>query len=700
MPEFNTITKNKRKYADIPMSFDIETSSFFVMDGKAYSNSEYERAVKENPKSEQFFNKCGLCYIWQFAIGLDAVFYGRRLCDFVEFLEILSTKLYERNAFIYVHNLSYEFQFIYKLFDWQNVFALDNRKVMYARTGQFDFRCSYLLSAKSLAGVSKEIAGDYPDFQKRDGDLDYKLIRHEETPLTDTELGYCEMDVLTVNAYIETQRKIYGTIGKIPYTNTGRVRKLCRQQCFADKRYKLFIHDLNFKADEFKTARAAFQGGYVHANPLYSRRCVEKVSSYDLTSSYPYVMLSEKYPMSAGLEYPKERIRFDTFRRYCEKYLALAAVTLTGVRVKEKAMPIISSSKCVTLKKAQYDNGKVWKAEELQTVVTNVELDNILRFYDVADIKLGKCYFYKAAYLPKPYIDTILDLYEAKTKLKGMKGKDNGETLEIEREYMLKKNMLNSLYGMMVFNPIKEEYYFEEEWKRNSRQIDDESVKAMNDDRTRFTFYLWGVFVTTYARNNLFTALEEMKDDFVYSDTDSVKIVNRRRHSKYFKEYDDAVVEKLKAMCEALEIDFERCQPANIKGEKKLIGVWDYEGDYERFKTLGAKRYLVEKEGRLDLTVSGVNKRKALPFLLEKYGGNDGVFKAFDDTLYLPKEHTGKSIHAYIDEAQEMEVTDYKGNKKLCRSESGVHLIESDYSLSLLAPYADFLKYIQQRKGV
>lgn len=697
MPEFKTITKNKRKFADIPMSFDIETSSFFVRDGKAFTNEEWCNAVKEEPKSEKFFNKCGLCYVWQFAIGLDLVFYGRKLCDFVSFLEALSEKLYGRSAFIYVHNLSYEFQFIYKFFDWDSVFALDNRKVLYARTGVFEFRCSYLLSAKSLSGVSKEIAGQFPEFQKRDGDLDYKLLRHDETPLTENELGYCEMDVLTVNAYIETQKEIYGTIGKIPYTNTGRVRKLCRERCFADKRYKLFIHDLNFTPVEFKMSRAAFQGGYVHANPLYSRTTMENVSSYDFTSSYPYVMLSEKYPMSVGLEYPKDRISESVYRRYCEKYLALVAVTLCGVKVKESAMPIISSSKCVELKKAEYDNGKVWRAERLRVVVTNVELDNILKFYDVDKMELGKCYFYKADYLPKPYIETILDLYEAKTKLKGMKGKDEAETLQIEREYMLKKNMLNSLYGMMVFNPIKEEYYFDEEWKSNAREIDETTVREMNDDRSRFTFYLWGVFVTTYARNNLFSALLEMKDDFVYSDTDSVKILNGERHADYFKKYDVEAVEKLRKMCEKMGVDFERCRPSNIKGEKKMLGVWDYEGEYARFKTLGAKRYLTEKKGVLDFTVSGVNKRKALPYLTEKYAD---VFGAFDDNLYIPKEHTGKSVHAYVDEAQEMEVTDYQGNKKLCRSESGVHLIECDYSMSLLSPYADFLKYIQQRKGV
>lgn len=696
-PPFKTVKKCKKKYADLPMSFDIETSSFFVRNGTSYSNGDFKRITKGNAKAEAEFAKCGLCYVWQFSIGLSDTFYGRKLGDFPKFLEILSSKMYGRKGIIYVHNLSYEFQYIYKLFDWIDVFALDNRKVMYARTENFEFRCSYMLSAKSLEACSKEIAGKYPEFKKRMGDLDYRKIRHEETPLTKKELGYCEMDTLTVNAYIETQKEIYGTILKIPYTNTGRVRKLCRDNCFKDKRYRLFIHDLNVTPLEFRFARLAFQGGYVHGNPLYVRSECEGVASYDFTSSYPFVMLAEEYPMSSAIEYPREKITEKVFERYCEKFLALVAVTFAGIHVKDGLMPIISSSKCVSLKGAQYDNGKVWSAKEVKVVVTNIELSNIRKFYDFKSMKLGKAYFYKRGYLPRPYLDTILDLYEAKTKLKDYKGKTDAETLDIEREYMLKKNMLNSLYGMMVFNPMKDEYYFEGEWKSKKVEVNEANIAEMNDDKSRFTFYLWGVFVTSYARNNLYTALLETKEDFVYSDTDSVKIFNHERHKKYFREYDAQAVEKLRKMCVTCGISFERCEPKNVKGKKKLLGVWDFEGVYDRFKTLGAKRYLSEKDGALDLTVSGVNKRKAIPYLLEKYGDNDGVFKAFTDNLYIPPEHTGKSIHSYVDDRMECLVTDYLGNEKECASESGVHLMESEYSLSILQVFADFLKYVQQR---
>ena len=41
------------------------------------------------------------------------------------------------------------------------------------------------------------------------------------------------------------------------------------------------------------------------------------------------------------------------------------------------------------------------------------------------------------------------------------------------------------------------------------------------------------------------------------------------------------------------KLDISLCTPTTIKGEKKIIGVWDYDGHYDMFKTLGAKRYMV-----------------------------------------------------------------------------------------------------------
>lgn len=209
-------TDNKNiNWYNVPASFDIETSSFY----------------QDNIKSPE--NKRAIMYIWMFGIG-DFVTYGRTWKEFKSFLAVLSTDLgLEKNCRlpIYVHNLQYEWQFIRKHFDWDEVFFLDQRQPVRARFGGIEFRCSLKLSGgKSLANVAKDL--QYHKIEKKVGDLDYNLIRTPITPLTEKELGYCEYDIRCVNAYIEEKIAQDGNVTRIPMTNTGYVREYCRKACF------------------------------------------------------------------------------------------------------------------------------------------------------------------------------------------------------------------------------------------------------------------------------------------------------------------------------------------------------------------------------------------------------------------------------------------------------------------------------------
>ena len=130
-------------------------------------------------------------------------------------------------------------------------------------------------------------------------------------------------------------------------------------------------------------------------------------------------------------------------------------------------------------------------------------------------------------------------------------------------------------------------------------------------------------------------------------------------------------------------------KPKTIKGVEKCLGVWDDEGIYTRFKTLGVKRYMTEKDGEISLTVSGLNKHVAMPYLMEKYG--DDIFEAFDDDLYIPPKYTGKNMLTYIDDEQDGIVTDYLGETAEFHTPSGIYMAPTDYSLNLSAEYLKYL---------
>ena len=115
-----------------------------------------------------------------------------------------------------------------------------------------------------------------------------------------------------------------GNITKIPYTKTSFVHILLKNKCLygGDTSHRLNYfqyrdyHDLMStliiqSVSEYEQLKRAFMGGFTHASAHKVGKEFENVSSFDFTSSYPYVALSEFYPMSkARIVKPKTRIAF------------------------------------------------------------------------------------------------------------------------------------------------------------------------------------------------------------------------------------------------------------------------------------------------------------------------------------------------------------------------------------------------------
>ena len=122
--------RHRAKYINVPCAFDIEVSSF------------YDGAEKR-----------ACMYIWMLGIGGYCVV-GRTWEEFRNVINYISNYLGLSKDLIlvlYVHNLSYEFQFIKDMFEWEKVFAIDDRKPNYVLCKQgIEFRCSSSCSNYSL----------------------------------------------------------------------------------------------------------------------------------------------------------------------------------------------------------------------------------------------------------------------------------------------------------------------------------------------------------------------------------------------------------------------------------------------------------------------------------------------------------------------------------------------------------------------
>ena len=263
-------------------------------------------------------------------------------------------------------------------------------------------------------------------------------------------------------------------------------------------------------------------------------------------------------------------------------------------------------------------------------------------------------------------------------------------------EYLGSKEMVNAAYGMTVTDICRDEIIYDQssqlDWEKNKPNIS-EAIDKYNKSARRFLFYPWGVWVTAYARRNLFSGIYAVGEDYVYSDTDSIKVLHPENHIGYIEQYNKAVIRKLDAAMKFHGLPKSAYKPKTIKGVEKILGVWDNEGVYSRFKTIGAKRYIVEKDGKINITTSGVNKSSAMPYLIDKYG--DNIFEAFAEGLYIPPGYTGKNTLTYIDDEQRGIVTDYLGNTAEFYTPSGIHMQPTDYTLSLSAEYIKYLLGVQ-----
>ena len=666
------MTKYKKvTYYELVTSFDIESTSTIV-DGQ----------------------KVAFMYVWQFAFE-NVLVYGRTWQEYQDFTNKLAQMLKlddQHRLIVYVHNLAFEFQFMRKYFDWESVFATDTRNPIKAVTDQgIEYKDSYILAGLNLDHVAKNLHKH--KIKKLVGYLDYDQVRTYKTPLTSEELAYCANDIIIVVDYIHEQIDEYGSITNIPLTNTGRVRRYTKDQCYYNgkkhkgnnqyNRYRNYITRLTLEPDEYTMLKDAFQGGFTHANANKMGQLLENVASYDFTSSYPTVMLTEQYPSSSAFT-PDIKSKKD-FEFYRQHYLLVFDVKFTKVYPKIKQDHYLSVSKCGVSSDCVTDNGRIYSAESVETTITNIDLDILEHCYTWEHMELGRVLAYEKNYLPKPIIKAILHLYKQKTKLKGIPDK--------RAEYLNSKGMLNSMYGMSVTDIVHEEnIYSGDDWSTEQPDLQDQ-IDKYNDSRNRFLFYPWGIFVTAYARRNLWSGIVSCGNDYCYSDTDSIKIEHADKHKKFIDHYNKIINYKIDDICEFYDLDRDDFAPVNQKGIKKPIGVWDNEGTYSLFKTLGAKRYLVYQNNELHLTCAGLSKSKGAKYLLKQSNNNiKKAFELFNDELTVPAEYTGKLTHTYVDSEQTVCVKDMYGELAIVNAKSGVHLAPCEFTLSISKQYAKFLK--------
>lgn len=669
--------RRKFEYWNVPCSFDIETSSFYRTDG----------------------SKAACMYLWGFNFNGRSI-YGRTWPEFLELLEYLHDVLNTEQIrlVIFVHNLPYEMGFMARWLNIESSFCMADHKMVKAVTAWgIEFRDTLVETGKKLALLAEEIKEN--PVRKLDT-LDYKGLRHSETPLTDLELMYQLNDVRVVANYIyEKAKKRNFGIPNILMTRTGYVRERYRRNTRENPdrnvktHYTNWMKILTLTMEEYYVLNAAFRGGYNHANSLWADEDLFDVASLDEISAY-IAMLTKPFPMSKGVHYD---VLPD--RSYLKFYCCVFRWEVWNLKRRSGVYDDpLSKSKCSTLEKPVINNGRVKAAEHLVTYITEVDLRTYQKFYewDEETETITDVWIYEKGFLPKAFLEVAFELYANKTTLKGVEGQDE--------EYMLSKGDLNASYGMIVTKILQELILYEKgEYKKDESMDPEKEIQKYNSGRKRFLFYPWGVYITAYAREVVLDAILACGKDFVYSDTDSVKSLNVEKHLPYFEEYNEKIRLQHKKCLDFWGLPMELCEPETIKGEKKLLGAFEYEHGgkpFERFKTLGAKRYITYDHGKLEVTVAGLGKKEGAAFIQENGKNPDEWFDFFDNDMSVPADKTGKLTHTYIDDEVEGELVDMYGIEGHYYEKTCIHLEPAPYHLSMSKDFIRFLAGYEGSYGI
>ena len=645
--------------SDNIFTLDTETSTYYKHPS-GWGEFDYTMP----PEYYSDVDKINVLYIWQMSID-GIAYYGRTLDELKEFLNTLRAA-YKGRIFVYVHNFSYEFQYLRNILEFSEVFARKPRKPIYARTESgFEFRCSYFLTGMSLESLPKNFR---LNVEKLSGFLDYDTLRSPLTALTEKELSYCEHDVLVLHELIAQFKQIYKHIANIPYTSTGRIRRNVKKLMFPIKKD---ISACTPTPGIFQMLQAAFAGGYTHANAAHVGTVIEDVHSFDFASSYPAQMLLQKYPSAPFAKEPLTDIKqIDGSNK---AYL----LTVIFYNIESRNYwNYISGHKCTRLINGTYDNGRIAAADELEITCTEVDIEVISANYHFSKCEVLECYTAKKDYLPKPFTDYIIELYRDKTKLKDVSG--------MEQKYLEAKRFVNGLYGMCVTNTIADTVIFSlmSGWKVEPLKFEDIESGLQDMRKKGFLNYAWGVWVTAYARRALWKAILELDYEAVYCDTDSIKYFGE--HDKFFKQYNADILADFKRVCEERGYSMSDFSPLDPKGKPHPLGVFEPDAHYDKFLTWGAKKYAYEINGECHLTVAGLSKKAPLKSLTDFTPGKTWGYT-----------DSGRMTAFYNDNQQPTDVTDCQGNVYTINQPFAICLQPTTYTLGITTTFSDYCEAIQ-----
>ena len=604
-----------------------------------------------------------VAFITDISITIEglATYYCRNTIEMFNFLDRLQNHFNDddKRMIIYVHNFSYDYVFLrnelFKHYGYpQNCLAVKSHNYVSMDFGFYEFRDSYILTQKSLEQLTKD---EKIEIKKAVGFWDYNKIRSPHSYRTENEKFYVNVDTISLCLALRSVMNSRNVnTGNCPLTSTGFIRNESRRRSRvirAGKKWRNKFKELQLSFEDYKFLERVFHGGYTHANRYYINQVLYNLYSFDFASSYPAVLLYEKFPMT---KFTKGEYTISEIIEMSNDYAFFGLLRMKDIELeKDRPMPPMAFAKCDHIDKEGMilDNGRIVKAKEVIIPFSEQDLDLYLKCYNFSSADVAQVRIAKKDYLPNWFTEYVQELYYNKCTLKDID----------PINYAISKTYINAMYGMLAQKILREiniENYDTCEWKHDIQNEEDYAKYFSNP--SSFLPYQWAIWVTAYAQHNLFE-LGSCCKYWIYSDTDSCKGYgwDFEKVEKYNKKVEE------KAKKRGLGI-------VNYNGKKFVIGqaeneTTEEEGIIEEFITLGCKRYCYRQKGNLYSVTAGVPKSavKELKNDINNYG-------------------KGFVFHSIVDNME-----DYKGSGKL-RPE--YHINNDENYITVLGEKVKYGSYI------
>ena len=487
---------------------------------------------------------------------------------------------------VYTHNLKFDGDFIL-YYILKNKIAevvsevrenvLYNFKIRFPSGAEIAFYDSL-----KIFPMKAEKIGKLYGIEKLKGEWDYKKYRDATTEISPEEWAYVDHDVMIVSraladyrargymentqaaiAYNERLKRTWPWFHKLP------VLRL-KKGDFSVYRDKFPKEIKPLPVRQHKHLLMGYFGGISYVNPKYANKDIIGAYSYDVNSMYPAQMHDAMLPFGDPniIENPSLKYALHCLRTWpC----VVADIDDLSITLKsERHLPFLmfptNSQTSVRMQ------GKVISCRHEKAVLSCQDFRIMESEYNIHTMKIKRLYCFnskRGQYAA--FVDYFYGMKSDADEVRNDPNASAADKMQAEIIRNVAKVMINASYGKdgtKLLRTTNKTVYNPAENVLENRQDTEIAIPE---------YYLpSAIFICSNARWQLYSAARLVRDDFIYSDTDSIKVTSHG--NEILQNSPEFFVDPLK------------------------LGAWGYEGRYETARFVRQKTYSyeqVDKHGEL-----------------------------------------------------------------------------------------------------